>query len=273
MSHESGAKSKKCIVDNRKPNIPAFAKATAGEAISPSFAIATAGEAFSYSPYLAPQTSPMSIVAPSLLAADFLKLESECAMLNESEADWFHLDVMDGRFVPNISFGPMIIEFIRKATSKTCDVHLMIEEPEKYAEQFKKAGADILTVHIEACRHLHRNVQQIKALGMKAGVALNPHTPVSSLSDILHDIDLVCLMSVNPGFGGQKFIPYTLDKIRQLRRMIDENGLGVQIEIDGGVTLDNAASIMEAGAHVLVAGNTVFKSANPINTIRQLKQL
>ncbi len=215
----------------------------------------------------------MSIVAPSLLAADFLKLESECAMLNESEADWFHLDVMDGRFVPNISFGPMIIEFIRKATSKTCDVHLMIEEPEKYAEQFKKAGADILTVHIEACRHLHRNVQQIKGLGMKAGVALNPHTPVSTLTDILHDIDLVCLMSVNPGFGGQKFIPYTLDKIRQLRRMIDEKGLAVQIEIDGGVTLDNAASIMEAGAHVLVAGNTVFKSADPKGTISLLKKL
>ena len=165
------------------------------------------------------------------------------------------------------------MECIRKTTKKNCEVHLMMEEPEKEAEQFKKAGADSLTVHNEACRHLHRNVQQIKSLGMKAGVALNPHTPVSSLSDILHDIDLVCLMSVNPGFGGQKFIPYTLDKIRQLRRMIDEKNLGVQIEIDGGVTLENAASIMEAGAHVLVAGNTVFKSADPINTIHQLKQL
>ncbi|MGB5028679.1 MAG: ribulose-phosphate 3-epimerase, partial [Chitinophagaceae bacterium] len=198
----------------------------------------------------------MPIIAPSLLAADFLKLDQECTMLNESEADWYHLDVMDGRFVPNISFGPMIIEFIRKATTKVCDVHLMIEEPEKYAEQFKNAGADILTVHVEACRHLHRNIQQIKALGMKAGVAVNPHTPISGLSDILHDIDLVCLMSVNPGFGGQKFIPYTLDKIKQLRKMIDDSGLKVHIEIDGGVTLENAPSIIAAGADVLVAGNT-----------------
>ena len=215
----------------------------------------------------------MPIIAPSLLAADFLKLDQECTMLNESEADWYHLDVMDGRFVPNISFGPMIIEFIRKATTKACDVHLMIDEPEKYAEQFKNAGADILTVHVEACRHLHRNIQQIKALGMKAGVAVNPHTPVSGLSDILHDIDLVCLMSVNPGFGGQKFIPYTLDKIKQLRKMIDDSGLKVHIEIDGGVTLENAPSIIAAGADVLVAGNTVFKSTDPKATIRQLKQL
>jgi ribulose-phosphate 3-epimerase len=215
----------------------------------------------------------MPIIAPSLLAANFLNLSSECEMLNKSEADWFHLDVMDGRFVPNISFGPMIIEFIRKATTKTCDVHLMIEEPEKYAEEFKKAGADILTVHIEACRHLHRNIQQIKSLGMKAGVALNPHTPVDGLADILQDIDMVCLMSVNPGFGGQKFIPYTLDKIRQLRKMINDRGLNVHIEIDGGVTVENAKSILEAGADVLVAGNTVFKSPNPIATIQQLKQL
>lgn len=215
----------------------------------------------------------MPIIAPSLLAADFLKLDQECTMLNESEADWYHLDVMDGCFVPNISFGPMIIEFIRKATTKVCDVHLMIEEPEKYAEQFKNAGADTLTVHVEACRHLHRNIQQIKALGMKAGVAVNPHTPVSGLSDILHDIDLVCLMSVNPGFGGQKFIPYTLDKIKQLRKMIDDSGLKVHIEIDGGVTLENAPSIIAAGADVLVAGNTVFKSTDPKATIRQLKQL
>lgn len=215
----------------------------------------------------------MPIVAPSLLAADFLNLKDECAMLNESEADWFHLDVMDGRFVPNISFGPMIIEFIRKATTKVCDVHLMIEEPEKYAEQFKNAGADILTVHIEACRHLHRNIEQIKSLGMRAGVAVNPHTPVSGLSDILHDIDLVCLMSVNPGFGGQKFIPYTLDKIKQLRKMCNDKGLKTHIEIDGGVTVDNAASIIAAGADVLVAGNTVFKSADPKKTIAQLKQL
>ncbi|MBE2231062.1 MAG: ribulose-phosphate 3-epimerase [Chitinophagaceae bacterium] len=214
----------------------------------------------------------MPIIAPSLLAADFLRLDDECAMLNKSEAEWFHLDVMDGRFVPNISFGPMIIEFIRKATSKVCDVHLMIEEPEKYAEEFKKAGADHLTVHLEACRHLHRNIQQIKSLGMKAGVALNPQTPVSALTDVLHEIDLVCLMSVNPGFGGQKFIPYTLEKIRMLREMIDSKGLKVHIEIDGGVTVENAPSILAAGADVLVAGNTVFKSADPIATIRQLKE-
>ena len=194
-------------------------------------------------------------------------------MLNESEADWYHLDVMDGRFVPNISFGPMLVEFFRKATAKDCDVHLMIEEPGNFAEQFKNAGADNLSVHIEACPHLHRNIQQIKALGMKAGVAVNPHTPVSDLSDILHDIDLVCLMSVNPGFGGQKFIPYTIDKIRQLRKMIDERGLRVHIEIDGGVTVENAASIIAAGADVLVAGNTVFKSADPTSTIAQLKKL
>ena len=215
----------------------------------------------------------MPIVAPSLLAANFLNLQADCNMLNESEADWYHLDVMDGRFVPNISFGPMIIEFFRKATTKPCDVHLMIEEPEKFAEQFKNAGADILTVHIEACRHLHRNIQQIRSLGMKAGVALNPHTPVSSLSDVLHDIDLVCLMSVNPGYGGQKFIPHTMEKIKQLRKMIDERGLNVHIEIDGGVTLENAASIIAAGADVLVAGNTVFKSADPKSTISKLKLL
>ncbi len=208
----------------------------------------------------------MPIIAPSLLAANFLNLDAECKMLNESQADWYHLDVMDGRFVPNISFGPMLIEFFRKATTKVCDVHLMIEEPEKYAEQFKNAGADILTVHLEACNHLHRNIQQIKALGMKAGVALNPHTPVASLSDILHDIDLVC-------FGGQKFIPFTLEKIKQLRKMIDEKGLQVHIEIDGGVALENAASIIAAGADVLVAGNTVFKSVDPAKTIQELKQL
>jgi ribulose-phosphate 3-epimerase len=215
----------------------------------------------------------MPIVAPSLLAANFIKLEDECNMLNESQADWFHLDVMDGRFVPNISFGPMIIEFIRKTTKKICDVHLMIEHPGNYAEQFKNAGADNLSVHIEACPHLHRNIEQIKSLGMKAGVAINPHTPVSQLSDILHDIDLVCVMSVNPGFGGQKFIPYTLEKIKQLRKMISDRGLKVHIEIDGGVTLENAASIVGAGADVLVAGNTVFKSADPINTISILKSI
>jgi len=215
----------------------------------------------------------MPIIAPSLLSANFLNLQADCKMLNESEADWFHLDIMDGRFVPNISFGPMIVEFFRKATTKTCDVHLMIVEPEKFAEQFKNAGADRLTVHIEACYHLHRNIEQIKSLGMKAGVAINPHTPVSSLQDIIQDIDLVCLMSVNPGFGGQKFIQHTLEKIRQLRKLIDEKGLKVHIEIDGGVTMENAKSILDAGANVLVAGNTVFKSANPRETIRQLKQL
>jgi ribulose-phosphate 3-epimerase len=213
----------------------------------------------------------MPVIAPSFLACNFLKLEEECRMANESEAEWFHLDVMDGRFVPNISFGPMIVEFIRKTTQKVCDVHLMIVEPEKYAEEFKKAGADNLTVHLEACPHLHRNIQQIKSLGMKAGVAITPHTPVSALNDILHEIDLVCVMAVNPGFGGQKFIPYTLEKIKQLRKMIDERKLKVLIEIDGGVTLENAPDIVKAGADVLVAGNTVFKSADPKGTIAQLK--
>ena len=214
----------------------------------------------------------MPIIAPSLLSANFLRLEQDCKMINESEADWYHLDIMDGRFVPNISFGPMLVEFFRKATTKTCDVHLMIVEPEKFAEQFKNAGADILTVHLEACTHLHRNIQQIKSLGMQAGVALNPHSPVQAISEILPDLDLVCLMSVNPGFGGQKFIPHTMNKIKQLRQMIDERGLKVKIEIDGGVTLENAASIMAAGADVLVAGNTVFKSSDPKSVIAQLKK-
>ena len=215
----------------------------------------------------------MAIVAPSLLAADFLRLEQACTMLNESEADWFHLDVMDGRFVPNISYGPMIVNFIRKATPKFCDVHLMILEPEKYTEQFKEVGADQLTVHIEACPHLHRNIQQIKSLGMKAGVAVNPHTPISSLADILQDIDLVLVMSVNPGFGAQQFIPHSLSKIRELRKLIDNWNLPVKIEVDGGVSLENAGDIMAAGADVLVAGNTVFKSPNPKATIAQLKNL
>jgi ribulose-phosphate 3-epimerase len=215
----------------------------------------------------------MPIIAPSLLSANFLRLEEACDMLNNSEAEYFHLDVMDGRFVPNISFGLPVIEAIRKATKKTCDVHLMILEPEKYAEAFAKAGADILSVHIEACTHLHRNIQQIKSLGMKAGVAVNPHTPVSLLEDVLADIDLVCLMSVNPGFGGQKFISQTLQKIRQLRRMIDEKNLSVQIEIDGGVTLENAKEIVDAGADVLVAGNTVFKADDPMKMIAKLKAI
>jgi len=215
----------------------------------------------------------MPIIAPSLLSCNFLQLQNECDMLNNSDADWFHLDVMDGRFVPNISFGFPIIEHVRKATTKICDVHLMIEEPGKYAEDFKKAGADHLTVHIEACPHLHRNIEQIKSLGMKAGVAINPHTPVESLKDVLHDIDIVCMMSVNPGFGGQKFIAHTIQKIKQLRRMINEGITGTLIEVDGGVTLENAASIIAAGADALVAGNTVFKSANPSETIKLLKNI
>lgn len=215
----------------------------------------------------------MPIIAPSLLASNFLNLEAECKMLNESSADWYHLDIMDGRFVPNISYGPMFVEVFKKNTNKICDVHLMIEEPGNYAEVFKKAGADILSVHIEACPHLHRNIQQIKSLGMQAGVALNPHTPVESLKDILADIDMVCMMSVNPGFGGQSFIPHTLLKIKQLREMIDERSLHVKIEIDGGVTLHNAKAIIDAGADILVAGNTVFKSENPIATIAALKNL
>lgn len=213
----------------------------------------------------------MPIIAPSLLSANFLRLEEDCKMLNESEAEWFHLDVMDGRFVPNISFGMSIIRQIRKTTNKICDVHLMILEPEKYAEEFKSAGADVLTVHYEACPHLHRNIQQIKSLGMQAGVAINPHTSVHLLKEIISDIDVVLLMSVNPGFGGQKFIPHTIEKIKELRRLIDEKSLNVKIEIDGGVTLDNANQIINAGADVLVAGNTVFSSSNPKETIRLLK--
>jgi ribulose-phosphate 3-epimerase len=213
------------------------------------------------------------IIAPSLLAANFLNLETECKMLNESEADWFHLDVMDGNFVPNISFGIPVIQQIRKATKKLCDVHLMIEEPGRYAEAFKKAGADILTVHYEACPHLHRNIQQIKDLGMIAGVAINPHTPVQLLQDILGSIDMVLVMSVNPGFGGQKFIPHTLNKIRTLRHRIDQLELSVKIEVDGGIDLNNAGLLAEAGAHVLVAGSSIFHSSDPKATISAMKHI
>lgn len=215
----------------------------------------------------------MSIVAPSLLACNFLRLEDECKMVNESKADWFHIDVMDGSFVNNISFGFPVIEPIKKIATKPLDVHLMIVEPEKYAERFKAIGANILTVHVEACRHLHRNIQQIKSLDMKAGVALNPHTPVSFLENIIADIFLVCVMSVNPGFGGQAFIPHTFEKIKDLKNLINKHQSKALIEIDGGVTLQNAKQLMDAGADVLVAGNTVFQSANPTETIAALKNI
>ena len=215
----------------------------------------------------------MPIIAPSLLSADFLHLEDACKMLNESQADWYHLDVMDGRFVPNISFGMSIIKQLRKASSKFFDVHLMIVEPEKYAEEFKDSGADGLTVHFEACPHLHRNIQQIKSLGMKAGVAINPSTPVSFLKDIIEDIDLVLLMSVNPGFGGQSFIPHSLKKIKELKTLIAQSASSAKIEVDGGVSLKNAAEIIHAGAEILVAGNAVFGSENPKEIIEKLKAL
>jgi ribulose-phosphate 3-epimerase len=213
----------------------------------------------------------MPLIAPSMLSSNFLNLEQEIVMINESQADWFHLDVMDGRFVPNISFGLPIIRAIKQKATKKLDVHLMIEEPGKYAEDFQKAGADILSVHIEACPHLHRNLQQIHALNMMTGVAINPHTPVSMVFDVLHDVDVVCLMSVNPGFGGQMFIEYTLEKIKQLKSEIQRRGLKTLIEIDGGVTLQNAKIIIEAGADVLVAGNTVFSSSSPKDVIKALK--
>lgn len=215
----------------------------------------------------------MAIIAPSILSADFLHLSKDVQMINNSEADWFHLDVMDGNFVPNISFGLPVIAAIKRESKKTLDVHLMIVKPEKFAEDFKKAGADILTVHIEACPHLHRNLQQIKSLEMKTGVALNPHTPVHLLFDVLHDIDVVCIMAVNPGFGGQKFIKHTLEKIKILKQEIKKQNLNTIIEIDGGVTIENAKEIVLAGADVLVAGNTVFNSSNPTDTIQQLKNI
>ncbi|TMI68624.1 MAG: ribulose-phosphate 3-epimerase [Bacteroidetes bacterium] len=213
----------------------------------------------------------MPLVAPSLLAANFLKLEDECKMLNESQADWFHLDIMDGRFVPNISFGPMIVKFVRSTTKKYCDVHLMIVEPWKYFKMFKDAGANNLSIHIEACPDLLKNIEEIKSLGMDAGIAISPDTPIENLKDALPHINVVCMMSVYPGFGGQEFIPGTMDRIKQLRKMIDEKGLKVKIEIDGGVTEENAAAIAAAGTDVLVAGNTVFRSKDPVATIRHLK--
>lgn len=213
----------------------------------------------------------MKMIAPSLLSADFLNLGRDIEMVNRSEADWFHCDVMDGRFVPNISFGIPVVKAISQLAEKPLDVHLMIVEPEKYFEAFVKAGADIITFHYEACTHIHRAVQQLKALGVKAGVVLNPHTPVAVLEDILGDLDLVLLMSVNPGFGGQKFIERTYEKIRMLRKMINEQGLDTMIEVDGGVNTENAASLFEAGADILVAGNAVFKSGNPEETIHDLK--
>ncbi len=215
----------------------------------------------------------MPIIAPSILTADFLHLDDACKMLNESKADWFHLDVMDGRFVPNISFGMHIIKQIRKASTKFFDVHLMILEPDKYAGEFKEAGANQLTVHLEACPHLHRNIQQIKSLGMKAGVAINPHSPVSLLRDIIADIDLVNLMSVNPGFGGQTFIPHSIQKIKELKALINEKKSSTLIEIDGGVSLENAKEILSAGADVLVTGNAVFSSEDPKDTIAKLKEM
>lgn len=207
-----------------------------------------------------------------MLSADFLNLGRDIEMVNNSEADWFHLDVMDGRFVPNISYGMSIIAQMKKMAKKTMDVHLMILEPEKYFEEFKKAGADILTVHYEASTHLHRNLQAIKALGMKAGVSLNPHTPVHLLEDVIADIDLVLIMSVNPGFGGQKFIQQAMQKITKVKSMITAAGSNTLIEVDGGVTLENAGALVAAGADALVAGNTVFSSPDPVDTIKKLKQ-
>lgn len=215
----------------------------------------------------------MPLIAPSLLSADFLNLEKDVDMINNSEADWFHLDVMDGRFVPNISFGLPVISAVNRKATKTLDVHLMILEPEKYITDFAKAGANNLSVHIEACPHLHRTIQMIHGEGMKAGVAINPHTPIASLEDIIADIDLVCMMSVNPGFGGQKFIPHTLKKIAQLKALIQQTGSKALIEIDGGVTLENAGEIVKAGADVLVAGNTVFSAPDPVAMISQLRKV
>lgn len=212
-------------------------------------------------------------VAPSILAADFANLQSEVEMLNISDADYIHIDIMDGVFVPNISFGIPVTQAIQKHAKKPLDVHLMIENPDQYLEAFRDAGASVISVHYEACPHLHRTLQAIKALGAKAGVAINPHTSIDLLSEVIRDIDLVCLMSVNPGFGGQKFIENTYDKVERLRTLIDEKGASTQIEIDGGVNLQNAPKLMECGANVLVAGSFVFNSQNPLETISALKSI
>jgi ribulose-phosphate 3-epimerase len=213
------------------------------------------------------------LIAPSLLSADFSNLQRECEMLNKSKADWFHLDVMDGVFVPNISFGFPVIKAISKLTQKPLDVHLMIVDPDRYFQAFKDAGANSLTVHLEVCNHLHRSIQAIKDLGMKAGVAINPHTSTSLLMDTIGDIDMVCVMSVNPGFGGQKFIEQTYEKIYQLKEMIHVKKSKAIIEVDGGVDIGNYKKLVNAGAHILVAGNAVFSSDDPFSAIEQLKQV
>jgi len=213
------------------------------------------------------------LVSPSLLAADFGNLRKDVLMINNSEADWLHLDIMDGLFVPNISFGFPVIEYIRKVTEKPLDVHLMIVDPDRYLNRFHETGANILTVQYEACMHLHRTLSEIKNLGMKAGVALNPHTPVSLLKNILPIVDMVLIMTVNPGFGGQSFIMESYNKISELRSMIDSGNLDVLIEVDGGIDIENAAKLISSGVNVLVAGNSVFSSDDPINTIRILKNL